>query len=159
MTPNKNVAFAAAVTVAWIAAAGAAVAQYDRDGRYVPSPMGVPQDPFARPVPMYPGGPGRAIGTPALPRGAYPESPVAPPRRDIPSTPPLRSTFVPLTLDQCAKPWSKATRVTPTEFRRRCASMVKYQEELKRKEELEHKHEDKGEERETVKKTDPPDTD
>src|SRR5262245_10941868 len=70
------------------------------------------------------------------PRGAIPENPLVPPlQRDIPQAPPLYPRFVPLTLAQCASPWSRATKLTPTEFRRRCASMLKHQEELKRQEE------------------------
>ena len=121
---------------ALVAVEGSALAQYDRDGRYVPSPMGVPQDPYAAPIPMYPGTPGRAVGTPALPRAAVPETPMVPPlRRDNPQPPPLYPSVVPLTLGQCGEPWTRATKVTPTEFRRRCASMLRYQEELKRKQE------------------------
>jgi hypothetical protein len=85
MTPKAAIALAALIAVE-----RAALAQYDRDGRYVLSPMGVPQDPYARPIPMYPGTPGGAVGTPILPRAAIPETPVVPPlRRDIPLTPPL----------------------------------------------------------------------
>jgi hypothetical protein len=53
----------------------------------------------------------------------------------IPQTPPLYPRFVALTLAQCANPGSRATKLTPTGFRRRCASMLKHQEELKRQEE------------------------
>lgn len=63
------------VLLAGMAVATPAAAQYDRDGRYVPSPNGVPQDPYARPIPMYPGTPGEAIGTPSLPRAAIQPSP------------------------------------------------------------------------------------
>jgi hypothetical protein len=52
--------------------AASASAQYDRDGRYVPSPNGVPLDPTARPVPMDSGKPGDAIGTPIMPRSEIP---------------------------------------------------------------------------------------
>jgi hypothetical protein len=136
MTPKAAVSVAAATLAALIALEGSSLAQYDRDGRYVPSPMGVPLDPYAAPIPMYPGTPGGAVGTPVLPRAAVPETPVVPPlRRDIPRAPPLYPNFVPLTLGQCGEPWSRATKVTPTEFRRRCASMLKHQEELKRKQE------------------------
>jgi hypothetical protein len=133
MTPKAAIGMALAAV---IAVEGSAVAQFDRDGRYVPSPMGVPQDPYAAPIPMYPGTPGGAVGTPILPRAAVPGTPVVPPlRRDIPQAPPLYPSFVPLTLVQCGEPWSRATKVTPTEFRRRCTSMLKHQEDLKRKRE------------------------
>ena len=136
MTPKAAIVLAATTLAALVAVEGSALAQYDRDGRYVPSPMGVPQDPYASPIPMYPGTPGRTVGTPVLPRAAIPEVPVLPPlRSDIPLTPPLYPSFVPLTLGQCGEPWSRATKMVPTEFRRRCASMLKHQEKLKRKEE------------------------
>jgi hypothetical protein len=142
MTPKAAIALAAATLAALIAVEGSALAQYDRDGRYVPSPMGLPQDPYARPIPMSPGTPGGAAGTPIWPRGAIPETPVVPPlRRDIPQTPPLYPKFVPLTLAQWGELWSRATKLTPTEFRRRCASMLRHQEELKRKEESRNIHE------------------
>ena len=132
------------VAVAWLGAAALpATAQYDRDGRYVPSPMGVPADPYARPVPMYPGSPGGAIGTPDLPRSAFPPPPVPAPRKPRVSTEPLRPTFVPLTLEQCNDGWSRKSLVTPTEFRRRCALLVKRQKKL--------------EEEQGVKKSGPPD--
>ena len=133
------------VAVAWLgAAASSAAAQYDRDGRYVPSPMGVPADPYARPVPMFPGSPGGgAIGTPDLPRSAFPEPARPPPRTPSVSTEPLRPTEVPLTLEQCKDGWSRKTLATPTEFRRYCALLVKRQEKL--------------DEEQGVKKTGPPD--
>ena len=142
MTPKAAIALAAATLAALIAVEGSALAQYDRDGRYVPSPRGVPQDPYARPIPMYPGTPGGAVGTPIRPRGAIPEPRVVPPLpRDIPQTSPLYPRFVPLSLEQCGMPWSRATKLTPTEFRRRCASMLKHQEQLKRQEERRSIHE------------------
>lgn len=112
--------------------------------------MGVPEDPYARPVPMYPGSPGGAVGTPIWPRGDMPPPPkVTRPRADIPRTPPLRPDFVPLSIERCDEPWSRATKVTPTEFRRRCASMRKFQEQQKLK--------DDAKARDEVRKTDPPD--
>ena len=142
MTPKAAIALVAATLAALIVVERSALAQYDRDGRYVPSPRGVPQDPYARPIPMYPGTPGGAVGEPIRPRGAIPEPLVVPPLpRDIPQTSPLYPRFVPLSLAQCGTPWSRATKLTPTEFRRRCASMLKHQEELKRQEERRSTHE------------------
>jgi hypothetical protein len=112
--------------------------------------MGVPADPYARPVPMYPGTPGGgAIGEPIIPRGSIPAPPAAPPVPPRIQTEPLRPTFVPLTLAQCDQGWSRKLLVTPTEFRRRCASMRKYRDEMKREEDAER--------REEVRKSDPPD--
>ena len=142
MTPKAVIAPVATALAALIAVEGSVSAQYDRDGRYVPSPRGVPQDPYARPIPMYPGTPGGAVGEPIRPRGAIPEPLVVPPLpRDIPQTSPLYPRFVPLTLAQCGTPWSRATKLTPTEFRRRCGSMLQHQEELKRQEERRSIHE------------------
>jgi hypothetical protein len=91
---------------------------------------------------MYPGTPGGAVGEPIRPRAAIPEPLVVPPLpRDIQQTAPLHPRFVPLTLAQCGTPWSRATKLTPTEFRRRCASMLKHQEELKRQNERQSIHE------------------
>jgi len=108
------------------AAAGPGLAQYDKDGRYVPSPMGVPTDPYARPVPLYPGSPGGTTGTPIWPRGTLPP-PLPPmvltPRPADTVTVPYTTLPVPLTLEQCEQGWSKSTHVTPVEFRRRCHLM------------------------------------
>lgn len=117
---------------AWILAIAAAVsipavepawAQYDREGRYVPSPMGVPTDPYARPIPNYSGRPGDAIGTPIWPRGMIADPPRVPPMKPAEIQPVPHSTLprVVVTPDVCDKGWSKATRLTPVEFRRLCA--------------------------------------
>jgi hypothetical protein len=108
-----------------------AQAQYDRDGRYVPSPGGVPRDPYAQVIPGYGGTPGRAIGTPNLPR--YLEGQSLPPASGFPSRRTVEPIVVlpssrPLSLDQCREGWSKSTRVTQTEFRRRCALMERAEE-------------------------------
>ncbi len=118
----------AGMTVAVIAAAGPAHAQYDRDGRYVPSPMGVPRDPYAAPVPTYPGTPGGTTGTPIWPRGTQPSPPpkVLEQRpMDVPPSAAVPTGIVPLSLEQCDEGWSKSTHVTPVEFRRRCALLIK----------------------------------
>lgn len=106
-------------------------AQYDRDGRYVPSPGGVPRDPYAQPIPGYSGTPGAAIGTPSLPRSLYP--PPSPPRSTFPSPRPADPLIVypssrPLSLEQCRDGWSQSTRVTKVEFRRRCTLMERAEE-------------------------------
>lgn len=108
-----------------------ASAQYDRDGRYVPSPGGVPRDPYAQPIPGYSGTPGAAIGTPSLPRSLYP--PPSPSRSTFPSPRPADPLIVypssrPLSLEQCRDGWSKSTRVTKVEFRRRCTLMERAEE-------------------------------
>ena len=118
------VAALAAITVG-------ASAQYDRDGRYVPSPGGIPRDPYAQPIPGYSGTPGAAIGTPNLPR--YLEGQSSPPRSTFPSRRPVEPSIVypssrPLSLEQCRDGWSQSTRVTKVEFRRRCALMERAEE-------------------------------
>lgn len=104
------------------------LAQYDKNGRYVPSPGGVPTDPYASTVPTYSGTPGGTSGTPTLPRAAYPPAPVVPSLRPV--APPhvgssLPRPYVPLSVDQCDDGWSRGTHLTPTEFRRRCALLMK----------------------------------
>lgn len=110
-----------------LAASTPVLAQYDKDGRYVPSPGGIPSDPYARPIPTYPGTPGGAIGTPIWPRGPD----IAPPPKVL-QPPPITSypsslpvPFVPLTLEQCDDGWSRATGVSRVEFKRRCALLQK----------------------------------
>lgn len=96
-------------------------AQYDRDGRYVPSPMGVPADPYARPIPNYSGKPGDNKGTPIWPRG----TPSAPLPSMLPrsETPPHRLPGrlpVALPAEVCAEGWSRALGLTRVEFNRGC---------------------------------------
>lgn len=118
-TPPAALALAALVTATPVAA------QYDRDGRYVPSPMGVPQDPYARPVPGSSGSPG-ARGEPIWPRGAKPPPaetfrPAPPPTTPVPygsQLPPV------ITLEQCKDGWSAATNVPKADFNRRCKGIL-----------------------------------
>lgn len=129
--PDRKLTFAIVplAVVALVVGLLPAAAQYDRDGRYVPSPNGVPADPYARPVPLHPGTPGGAVGEPVGPR-VLPVPPVAPLARP-PVTSPERGAWVPrekpvaMTLERCRSGWSKATRLTPTEFRRRCRLLLK----------------------------------
>ena len=110
--------------VIWIAA-GPASAQYDKDGRYVPSPNGIPADPYARPIPGYSGTPGQANGTPIEPRASIPQvPPVAPlkvpeltPRASRDSPRPLP---IPVTEAQCRKGWSGSTGLSRREFAQWC---------------------------------------
>lgn len=114
-----------AALIAAALAATPALAQYDRDGRYVPSPMGVPQDPYARPVPGSSGSPG-ATGEPIWPRGAKP-----PPAQTFrPATPqttpvPYGSQLPPVvTVEQCKDGWSASTNVPRADFNRRCKGIL-----------------------------------
>jgi hypothetical protein len=128
---NRNLRLIMALAVIGLATVAFPVlAQYDRDGRYVPSPNGIPIDPGARPITNYPGTPGAAIGTPQLPRQLTdPPQAKSPPIVFTPTTPPRATTprpqIVPLTVSQCEDGWSRATHVTPTEFRRRCHLLLK----------------------------------
>lgn len=105
-----------------IALAGPGQAQYDRDGRYVPSPLGVPADPYARPIPNYPGTPGGAIGTPSWPR-AVPAPPPAGTILPRPVLPYGRATAPwpqPVLLRICREGWSKSTGLSRVEYNRAC---------------------------------------
>jgi hypothetical protein len=96
-----------------------ALAQYDRDGRYVPSPMGVPSDPNARAIPLYPGTPGAATGT--EPQRAPPPVPqLAPMRgREAEALPPPR--IIALSAERCRQGWSRASGLPKRVFEARCA--------------------------------------
>ena len=112
--------------MAWVAAlalVGPASAQYDRERRYVPAPLGVPADPFARPIPLYSGKPGAAIGTPIVPRGAIPDGRSAPisPRPALPRAGSARSLPVVIDVEHCKSGWTKAMGVTRVAFNRRCS--------------------------------------
>lgn len=109
-----------------IAVAAPAHAQYDRDGRYIPSPNGIPQDPYARPVPGYTGNPNVVPrGEPIWPRGMTPIPPkVERPAERLEPTRPLGSRQR-LTLDLCARGWKPATGWAKNEFARRCALLRK----------------------------------
>lgn len=104
-----------------------AVAQYDAQGRYVPSPMGVPRDPYRSTVPLYSGKPGGAIGTPRLPQ-AYELQPNVPPKY-IPRMPaPQRYDGLPpvaVTLEQCDEGYSRDTGVTVRRFHQICRGLRK----------------------------------
>ena len=101
------------------------LAQYDKDGRYVPSPNGIPADPRASVVPLYPGSPGGAIGTPTLPRAMTPQVPSVAPLASPPTVDVTRdaSRRVVVTRKMCAEGWSRATGVARSVFERRCAAM------------------------------------
>lgn len=127
---QRNTVRGLVALAAMAAAAGSAIAQYDRDGHYVPSPGGIPTDPYAAPVPQYPGTPGGAVGTPIWPRAYIPSSPPTPrlkdrPGPDIYSGSSLPAPFVPLNVEQCDDGWSRRIGVSRVEFKRRCALLLK----------------------------------
>ncbi len=106
------------VLAVWAGCIDPVAAQYDRDGRYVPSPNGVPRDPSAQPIPMYPGTPGAAIGTPTLPRPPAPAAPL--PRLPEPNVGPFSTRPGRLNRVQCAREWSAHTGLTRRDFEQRC---------------------------------------
>ncbi|MBV1694678.1 MAG: hypothetical protein KGP27_09485 [Hyphomicrobiales bacterium] len=105
---------------------GVASAQYDRDGRYVPSPNGIPADPNARLIPLYPGTPGQAIGTPLPPRmDPVPRPPAMTPRIDTPPSNSYWRSQVRIDRARCRAGWSRATGLSRIEFRRRCSLVLR----------------------------------
>ncbi len=119
------------VVAVWVVAvwalASPARAQYDRDGKYVPSPMGVPADPYAKPIPNYSGKPGAGIGTPVWPRiEPYQQPNALAPRPQVPITRrPSNSLPVKLDAEQCEEGWSKSTPIPRVEFNRRCRVILR----------------------------------
>lgn len=111
----------AVAIVALLVSALPAAAQYDRDGRYVVAPNGVPLDPNARLVPMYPGIPGAAIGTPLPARQPTTPTPDYP-RAGV--SEPLPTYRVPLTATRCRAGWSPTTGTGRGEFARRCKRVL-----------------------------------
>ena len=93
--------------------------------------MGKPADPYARPIPNYSGTPGAAIGEPIVPRGAINPPPIelAPRLPDAPAPRPIEALPPPLTKAQCSEDWSRATRMTPSEFKRRCSLILRRKNE------------------------------
>lgn len=128
MTAARPVPLIAAAVIAALAMSIPAVAQYGRDGRYIPSPNGVPSDPYARPIPNYSGTPGEAVGTPALPRALtvpLPTPPAMSPRIETPAPPragnsPGRYELPLPDARSCRAGWSPATGLTRREFEQRC---------------------------------------
>lgn len=110
------------ILVPWfVLTAGPAAAQYDRDGRYIWSPNGIPLDPYARPVPLHPGTPGEAIGTPTTPRiDIIPQRAIRPLPEPAITPVPQTSGRAPLTPQRCSQPWHPASGVARNEFARRC---------------------------------------
>jgi len=111
-----GLALAAGLPPAW--------AQYDASGKYVPSPMGVPRDPYASTVPLYSGKPGDAVGTPRLPR-AYELKPIEPPEYTPRMAPPHSTESLPVavTIEQCEQGWTRETGLTVRRFYQLCKAL------------------------------------
>lgn len=108
---------------ALLASPRAAFAQYDSQGRYVPSPMGKPSDPYRSYVPGYTGKPGGTKGLSTTPP-AYQIKPAQAPAAipmPKPATPiaPLMPMIHP-TLEQCQAGWSKDFAMPRVRFNRAC---------------------------------------
>lgn len=118
------VSFCAAVMLT--IASAPAHAQYDRDGRYVPSPMGKPADPARTYVPGYTGKPGGTKGYAPLPRIKEAQPLKVPPydARQKPRTTytePLPVTFP--TADQCKAGWSREFAIPRSRYTKACRAM------------------------------------
>lgn len=106
--------------------AAPAQAQYDREGRYVPSPMGKPADPSRTYVPGYTGTPGGTKGYAPLPR-IKEVQPLKVPQYDPRQTPrtyytePLPATFP--TEEQCRAGWSREFAIPRSRYTRACRAM------------------------------------
>ena len=112
------------VCLAFAAGLPTAEAQYDATGRYVPSPMGVPRDPQASTVPLYPGKPGGAIGTPRLPQSRELKS-IDPPKYTPRMDPPRGAESLPVavTAEQCKQGWTRETGLTFRRFKYLCKTL------------------------------------
>ncbi len=123
---NNRILKSVALALTFMATAVAlpATAQYDRDGRYVPSPMGVPTDPHARIIQGYPGTPtpGGAVGAPVVPRDHTPGLAPMKPRVGVEESV-LTTRTVPLNKKRCAAGWNKKLGITSAEFEIRCAKI------------------------------------
>ncbi len=118
---------AAALTLLLAAAmASGALAQYDSQGRYVPSPMGQPGDPYRSTVPGYPGTPGGSKRLAPPSRGQQIETPNIAPfdaRLERPSSTAPLSVIYP-TRAQCEAGWSRDSGIPKTRFARACKAMA-----------------------------------
>ena len=120
------IATAALILVLAAALAGGAHAQYDSQGRYVPSPMGLPADPYRSTVPGYPGTPGGSKRFAPPSRGQQIAPPTIAPfdaRLERPaSTAPL-SVIYP-TRAQCEAGWSRDSGIPKARFARACKALA-----------------------------------
>ena len=106
-------------------------AEYDSQGRYVPSPMGRPSDPYRSYVPGYtgkpaepgkPGEPKRFAPTPRAMQVPLPKIAPFDARQPRPATAePL--PLVQPTPAQCKAGWSRATAISRSRFTRACRAM------------------------------------
>lgn len=107
-------------------ASAPAHAQYDRDGRYVPSPMGKPADPARTYVPGYTGKPGGTNRLAPLPQ-IKEAQPLKLPPYDARVTPrtnysePLPVAYP--TEDQCKAGWSRDFAIPRSRYTKACRAM------------------------------------
>ncbi|MEQ1673306.1 MAG: hypothetical protein ABL893_20855 [Hyphomicrobium sp.] len=100
----------------------AANAEYDAQGRYVPSPMGVPADPYRSYVPGYTGKPGGTKRFAPTPRGFQVQPPKIQPfdgrLQPRNSAAPLPAVYP--TRAQCRAGWSRGTGIPRARFKTAC---------------------------------------
>lgn len=115
----------AAVALLLSVGATSAHAQYDRDGRYVPSPMGKPADPARTYVPGYTGKPGGSKGLAPLPRIQQVQplkvSPYDARQKPRTYTEPLPVAYP--TEGQCKAGWSRKFAIPRSRYTRACRAM------------------------------------
>ncbi len=110
-----------------LAGAHSASAEYDANGRYVPSPMGKPSDPYRSYVPGYTGTPGAPKRFAPTPR-AFRVEPPLPNLKRFEDAPERRINTAPLpvvypTAAQCKTGWSRALAIPRTRFTKACRQM------------------------------------
>lgn len=124
--PKQTLSRAAFISVALTLSAGPANAQYDRDGRYVPSPMGKPADPSRTYVPGYTGKPGGTNRLAPLPQ-IKEAQPLTYPKYDARQTPRANYTeplpVVSPTEEQCKAGWSRDFAIPRSRYTRACRAM------------------------------------
>lgn len=106
--------------------APAANAQYDSSGRYVPSPMGKPSDPYRSSVPGYTGTPGGTKRFAPTPRGFQVQPlkiPPFTPRQDRQTTTAPLPAVYPTRAD-CKAGWSRDSALPKVRFARACRFML-----------------------------------
>lgn len=104
----------------------AARAEYDSQGRYVPSPMGKPSDPYRSYVPLYTGKPGGSKRQPITPP-AYEMKPLTLPRFDPPKERSIyraRPRVARPSRQDCLEGWSKKTGIPRARFKRACRVLL-----------------------------------
>lgn len=125
MRKGRCVWHVCAVLALLSASATSAHAQYDRDGRYVPSPMGKPADPARTFVPGYTGKPGGTNRLAPLPR-LQQVQPLKVEPYDARQQPRTNTSTLPVaypTEEQCKAGWSRDFAIPRSSYTRACRAM------------------------------------